>query len=202
MRIKRSVGLLIGVLIIAVVAATGATLTAVRAQSPSDKTPEEIGAFFADAYGVVRPARFQSSKSRSEAETAAVNIFLEHFGYPGGMGIEENLDIESAQGLFSGAMGGYSKDGTWDIHNREVWVVVLHDLPPVPVPCGPTPESCQGQPAPSLSVAVDAETGEVLSTELVGNGPTNPKWRPIIQRIREAKEPSSTPGAVPTPAPY
>jgi hypothetical protein len=137
----------------------------------------------------------------AEAEAAAVNIFLEHMGYPGGMGIEENLEIESTQGLVSGAKGGFSRDGSWGIHNKEVWVVVLHDLP-VGLPCGPRPGSCEGQPAPGFSVAVDAETGEVLSTELYGNGPTNPKWRPIMQCIRESRDPPSEPTAVPTPSPY
>lgn len=199
MRTRKSLGLLAGLFVAAII--TGSILA--RAQSLPEKTPEDIGAVFASEYGTVQAAEFQSSRSKSEVETAAVDIFLEYFGYPSGMGIEENLEIKATQGLFSGAKGGFSKDGMWDIHNREVWVVVLHDLPPLPIPCGPTPVSCVGQPAPRVSVAVDAETGEILSTELAGNGQsTNPKWIPIMQRIREARESSPIPAAVPTPSPY
>ncbi len=191
-RAKTALGLLIGAVAIGSVA--GSTLASVMAQPSSEGTPEDIGAFFAPAYGVVRPARFHALKSRSEAEAAAIKVFLEHNGYPSGMGIDENLVVKSAQGLFSGAKGGFSKDGTWDIHNRNIWVVVLYDVP-VTVPCGPRAESCEGQPPPSFAVAIDADTGEVLSTELLGNGHPSARWTPIIRRMQEAR-------AAPTPSPY
>ncbi len=138
---------------------------------PPSVTPEEIGAKFAENYGSVRDAEFDPLIPRRQAELAAVKHFMEGFNL---RGVEPGLDVRSTTALFSGVPGGF---GQWTIQDRQVWIVAIHDLP-FSIPCGPAMP--KGTPCASppgrFSVAVDADTGEVLSAELSGAGPKSAKW--------------------------
>ena len=82
------------------------------------------------------------------------------------------------------------------MQDREVWVVVIDDLP-ISLPCGPRRPS--GVPCPyhhpRFNVAIDAATGEVLTTELTGAGPRSDKWSNLGNPYDDAN------GPIPTPVP-
>lgn len=160
------------------------------------KSPKEIGAYFLDSFGRVEPKEFVADLSQDAAETAAVNAFLAGFGLPDDPGFEKGILKASTTGVFSGARGGF---GEWNIANRDVWVVVLTDLP-ISLSCGPDKPSCAGVSRPTFSLAIDATTGEVLSTEMTGGGSRRAKWDPIIERIKATRVADPTrPTATPAP---
>lgn len=183
--------IIIGVIASVVITST-ATIGVVLAERVGRgyQTPEEIGAYF--HFGNVGPKSFVPGITRSEAEAAAVQRFLTGFDLPPGIGIEEGVLRAATTGEFSGAKGGY---GAWNVYDRDVWVVVLSDLP-ISLPCGPG--LCKGMAPPRFSVAIDATTGEVLTSETAGGGPLSSKWDAVVATAEAGRLVDPTP---PTPTP-
>ena len=157
-------------------------------------SPEDIGAYFIEDYASIRAADFEPSVSEQTARDAALDFYREGSGNPRGYRLEEGVVIRSTTAVFSGAKHG---SGEWIIADRPVWIVVLDEIP-VSLPCGPPrPEVCTVH-GPRFNVAVDAETGEILTSELTGGGAKHPKWR-NLRNNTQLPDPVNPP--TPTPAP-
>lgn len=172
--------------------------------SSADVTPpaslKEIGAQFAKSRGEVTPAVIDPKITREQAHQIALTYFLDGLDLPDGYGVEEKVTIKDTTALFSGTASNKGTVGEWEISNREVWVVVLHDIP-VSLPCGGMgSESCEKDP-PHLSLAIDASTGEVIRGQLLGAGPSTWSFEELAAlRDVVGSEPSRVP-PTPTPTP-
>lgn len=192
----------------------GSADTVQSADSPA--TLKEIGAYFVPDYSKVVPAPINSEISREEAHESALTYFLEGWDIPPGVGVEEKVTFKDTTGLFSGSASSNRDMHEWDIFDRDVWIVVLHDIP-VSIPCGrglteagTTPRPTPRPPCspPRMSFAIDARTGEVLTSELLGGGSTT--WSneehdamktAIAAKRRSPLAPTPTPTPTPTAAP-
>ena len=172
-------------------------------------TPEEIGVHFSKSDMIV--VSINPTVSREQAEETALQKLLDNWNLPSGRGIEENITMKSTTVAFSGTRYGH---GPRTIDGVEAWVVVMLD-PPISLPCGGVPLKGQDEPPedfcsngrhPRYQVAIDAETGKVISSQLTGTGPMPDKWRAIAEaNPPPADQPPPTPKptatAYPTPTP-
>jgi hypothetical protein len=161
------------------------------AGAPNSARPTlaEVGAQFPEFSGLsVRDDNtFEPSVPRSEAEAIAVAYVMDGFGVPRGAGLEGLFEVRSTTGLYTGGSKpnrqpkDLARKETWPIQNRQVWAVVVYDLP-VAIPFGkPGMTYSESEiPRARMNVAVDANTGEILGTALTGAGGPSPKWELVI----------------------
>ena len=163
-------------------------ITQERANRPS---PASIGAYFVLDYASIQAADFESSVPEQTAGDAALDFFRDGFDIPRGVGLQEGVVIRSTTARFSGAKHG---SGEWTIADRPVWIVVLDEIP-VSLPCGPPRAGGCPVHSPRFNVAIDAETGEILTSELTGAGPSRPKWHDtkLANPVVNPPEPSPPP---------
>ncbi|MEX0761154.1 MAG: hypothetical protein WD208_08175 [Dehalococcoidia bacterium] len=169
--------------------------------------PSEIGASFHGGGGqAVRPGAFEPGITREEAEASALEYFLDGFGLPPRQDIIDLLDVDSTLGLYTGYREESAQpddlqgQSTWPVQDREVWVVVIGNLP-VSIRFGVPGHDIDPDaiPALRLSVAVDAATGEVINTELSGAGHSSPEWDEILEELRTEQPSKDRPPGTPTP---
>ena len=157
------------------------------------ETLAETGAEFASDFGDARDADFNATILKQDAKATAVAEFMRGFDLPEGRGIQEKIDARAVKAVFSGSSNGFSRE--WDIIDREVWVVSLWDLP-ISIPCGGSiAGGCQGdfQP-PHFTVAIDAQTGQIVGADLSGVGKLSSTWDDVDLRRSSDSEPAeSTP---------
>ena len=170
-------------------------------------SPEAIGARFSKSD--MTAISINPTVTREQAQQAALQKLLQNWGLPSGRGIEENITVQSTTVSFSGTRYGH---GPRTVTDRNAWVVVFKD-PPISLPCGgaplsgqdTTPESnCSSDNSPQYHVAIDAESGKVISSELSGAGPMPQKWHAIAAANpppanQPTRPPKPTPTAAPTP---
>ncbi len=170
-------------------------------------SPDAIGVRFTESE--MTPVSINPTVSRADAEATALRYLMDGFEIPSGRGVEENITMDSTTVAFSGTRYGY---GDRTVNGKNVWAIIISD-PPIYIPCGgvpmdggPTPqENCAAAIAaggPRVSVAIDVETGEVVSSQLSGAGPPAAKWRAIAEaNPPPADAPTPTPRPTATPAP-
>ena len=199
---KKKIWALIGLLALVVFVSGG--MMSIDAWSSSDDgedlpTPLEIGADFMS--GDMSFLRISDpSVTKQQAKDTAVDEFLSDFGMPKGKGVETNVALKATTASFSGSRHDY---GPKTINNRPVWIVVVEDIP-VSLPCGLhayDPDSDDPPPCPrntpKYHVAIDAETGAILSTALTGSGGMSERWYTIL--ADQVDNPQPTPATTPTP---
>jgi len=155
----------------------------------------ETGADFAPAFGEARDATFTPALAKERAVEIAADEFMRGFDLPAGRGIESRIDARAVTAIFSGSSDSFSR--TWDVVEREVWVVSLWDLP-IRIPCGGTiaggcPDSVD---PPHFTLAVDARTGEIVGFEMAGAGGMSSTWDRV-----DLRPASVAPPVTPTPFP-
>ena len=190
---------LLGVLVVGIIVGSTLFLTVAPGEGPpiTPVTPEEIGAFFLNSS--MRPIAIKPKIAEEQAREIALQQFMGGFDVPLHLKsvIKGGVVIKSTSVSFSGSRHGQDP---WTIHDRPAWIVVLHDIPaslPCGVHIGPRPDNwCQGV-TPKYHVAIDSETGEILSTELTGGGPRNEKWSALLNQGASALSVTEEPTSVP-----
>ena len=182
MRNKRLVAVVISMVMLGTIA-----FLATLALADDRPSPASIGAYFVPDYASIQPAEFNPSVSEQIARDAAFEFFMDGFDLPRGVGVKEGIVTRSTTGSFSGAKRG---SGDWTIYDRPVWVVVLDEVP-ISLPCGPHGGNCP-EHRPQYNVVIDAETGEILSSQMTGAGSRHPKWA-NIQLAGPGDPPEPTP---------
>ncbi|MFW6195226.1 MAG: hypothetical protein ACOC5M_01750 [Chloroflexota bacterium] len=182
-------GLTAGLLV--AVAGTAWNFAENAASGESYDNLNEAGAVFAPAFGEARDAEFDANVSKERAEKIAIGRFMRGFDLPTDRGIQEIIEARAVKAIFSGSSTGSSQD--WDVHDRQAWVVVLHDIPRA-IPC---PGGCtEGTPRPRYTVAVDAGTGDVVGLDLSGAGPISSSYNGVDLKVDDPGE-----AEIPTPVP-
>ncbi len=198
--------LLLAVAVAGIFVASGLLAMGVAGTSDQDQvpTPEEIGAYFLNSE--MSPLDIDPAISKQQAEEIALDELMTGWDMPRGRGIEENVIIKSTTASFSGSRHGNEPR---TVHGRPAWILAIHDLP-VSLPCGirarlsdagDDHHGCDTH-SPRYHVAIDAETGQILSTDLTGGGEMPEKWYEIFkQNPPPEDQPTRPPTPTPTPPP-